>query len=102
MRNPLRDFFDGVQDFRRDSFANAEVFAFDPIDAQGAWKQSKNSAQVDCLGDSEAMARKLRASLRRGHTCCRNKGVTATSTFWDVFVLDMSRAGELESEYALW
>jgi hypothetical protein len=40
MRNPLRDFFDGVQDFRRDSFANAEVFAFDSINTQGAWKQS--------------------------------------------------------------
>ena len=67
MRNLLRHFFDGVQDFRRDSFANAEVFAFDPVDTQGAWKQSKNSAQVDCLGDSEAVARKLRLAgdLRR-------------------------------------
>jgi hypothetical protein len=41
LRNLLRDLFDGVQDFRRDSFANAEVFAFDSIDLQGAWKQSR-------------------------------------------------------------
>jgi hypothetical protein len=62
MRNPLRDFFDGVQDFRRDRLANTEVFAFDSINPQGARKQFKNAAQVDCFGDSEAVARKLRVA----------------------------------------
>jgi hypothetical protein len=102
LRNLLRHFFDGVQDFRRDSLANAEVFAFDPIDTQGARKQFKNAAEVDSLGDSEAMARKLRRSLRRSTHIAETKGFPPQALSGASSFCDMSRAGELESEYALW
>jgi hypothetical protein len=102
LRNLLRHLFDGMQDFRRDSFANAEVFAFDSIDPQGARKQFKNAAEVIASATPKPWLESCAVLCDRAHmlqkqTGFRRKHSLATSSFWD-----MRRVGELESEYALW
>ena len=74
-------------------FANAEVFAFDSVDTQGARKQFKNAAEIDCLGDSEAMAGKLRVTSRRGTHVAETKGFPPRALFSEVSVLGYQLAG---------